>query len=291
MLTAYLDETGHSKDPNKKYVGLAGMVATAERWEAFERDWRQALEDFEVPNNFFHMMDFAQSQGPPYDGWKNDETKRRTVLDRLMAIIRNTGMPFGAVVNLEAYRATSATYQAGAVDPYYICLQHCVHGAAVQTLYEAPEERIRVVFADQPEYRGKIVPLYAALKASKEMAHYDLRLAENCSIEDPREIIPLQAADVIAYEVGQYFEKFVHRSDVKPRWGFLEIVRMSLKGGQGALSLSYYGKERLQQSQHEWEVVEAHNAAVKPAPVFSLEMLDEMIERLTAARDQIRGKT
>jgi len=292
MLTAYLDETGHSQDPNKKYVGLAGMVATADRWEVFEREWRQALEDFEIPDSFFHMMDFAQSKkGTVYEKWKDDEAKRRQVLDRLMGIIRNTGTPFGAVVNLEAYRATSPEFQAAMIDPYYICLQDCVHGAAVQTLYEAPEERIRVVFADQPEYSSKIRPLYAVLKDTKEMREHDLRLSEHPSIEDPREVIPLQAADVIAYEVGQYFEKFVHRADIKPRWGFLEIARMGFNGGAGMLFVKYIGKESLQQSQHEFETVRAHNANLKPAPSFTLEQLDQLIDMATKARDQIRAKS
>lgn len=282
MLTAYIDETGHSQDPSKKYVGLAGMVATSAQWEVFEGDWRQSLEDFEIPNSFFHMTDFTHSKGIPYERWKDDGQKRKDVLGRLMGIIGSTGMSFGAVVRLDDYRATSVEFQSAMLDPYYLCLQHCVHGAAIQTLYEAPEEKINVVFADQPEYRGKIGPLYAALRESKDMREHGLRLGGHC-VDKPQDLLPLQAADVIAYEVGQYFEKFAHRSDVAPRWGFLEILKMAFNGGQGMFFLMHIGKERLQQIQHERETVQTHNARLGTRGVARAE-IDEMIKNLEALR-------
>ena len=43
MLTAYFDETGHSRDPKANIAGIAGFVASARRWEVFETDWRLLL--------------------------------------------------------------------------------------------------------------------------------------------------------------------------------------------------------------------------------------------------------
>src|SRR6185295_4823221 len=39
MLTAYMDETGHSQDARSKFNGMAGLITKAENWLIFEREW------------------------------------------------------------------------------------------------------------------------------------------------------------------------------------------------------------------------------------------------------------
>jgi len=36
VLTAYLDETGHARDPHARYAGMVGVIAPDEAWEVFD---------------------------------------------------------------------------------------------------------------------------------------------------------------------------------------------------------------------------------------------------------------
>lgn len=45
MLTAYMDETGHSKDERQRFNGMAGLLAPTWAWEEFEPKWKQTLKE------------------------------------------------------------------------------------------------------------------------------------------------------------------------------------------------------------------------------------------------------
>ena len=47
MLTSYMDETGHSDDPNFHFAGMAGFVAPMETWVQFGEVWQAVLDDAE----------------------------------------------------------------------------------------------------------------------------------------------------------------------------------------------------------------------------------------------------
>ncbi|HKV38651.1 MAG TPA: DUF3800 domain-containing protein, partial [Blastocatellia bacterium] len=261
MLTAYMDETGHYKDPNKKYVGLGGLIAPADAWANFDDNWRQALTDFRIDGPF-SMKDFAQSVGQ-YKRFKGDELRRKKILGRLMRIIENTGgRPFGSVVCLADYNANSEEWRSAVVDPYYLCVQHCAVGVNLFALNLEAAEKVQMVFAHHPEFSGRISNLYETLRRRNAqgelneigiLAGYTKRMADRPLIRTPEESVPLQGADVVAYEIGQYFEKALHSRDKPPRWGFQEIIRMSFQAGSGPL-LAYFGGKRLKDHQREIEL-------------------------------------
>jgi hypothetical protein len=57
-LTAYMDETGHSKDERQRFNGMAGLLAPTREWERLEIKWKKTLKEFKLP--YFHMKDFAK---------------------------------------------------------------------------------------------------------------------------------------------------------------------------------------------------------------------------------------
>ena len=66
-------------------VVVAGFIATAEQWTAFEHDWRHILSMFGVSS--LHMRHFAHSLGE-YSSWKGDENRRKDFLSRLIGITK-----------------------------------------------------------------------------------------------------------------------------------------------------------------------------------------------------------
>jgi hypothetical protein len=98
-LSAYFDETGHSKGDKHRFVGMAGLVAPADRWEPFESEWTRALAHFGIP--YFHMREFAHSVGV-FKDWKGKEDKRRELYGLLMRIIATKqGLPIGSIIPME----------------------------------------------------------------------------------------------------------------------------------------------------------------------------------------------
>jgi hypothetical protein len=71
-----MDESGHSQDAVTRLVGIAGLVAPLEKWEAFTVSWQEALDSFSL-KQAFHMKDFAHSAGQCSVGWKKQKTKER----------------------------------------------------------------------------------------------------------------------------------------------------------------------------------------------------------------------
>jgi len=57
--SAYFDESGTKADTVA--VVVAGFIAPAEQWIAFEHDWKRILSMFKVSS--LHMRDFAHSKG------------------------------------------------------------------------------------------------------------------------------------------------------------------------------------------------------------------------------------
>jgi hypothetical protein len=225
MLSAYMDETGHSSDERQKFVGIAGLLAPAANWEIFEGKWKAALAQphFNIPH--FHMTDFA-ARKRGYKGWS--EEKRQKVFGKLMNVIESIyPLPFGSIVPLDDFRRMTKEHQTLLTDPYFICFQSAV--AACTTFLEhrklSDEEKVALIFSDQIEFRHRALQLYEKIE---EIEPDSLRTASPV-FRDMRELVPLQAADIIAYEMYKEVERRLYRPTQKPRFGFERIERMTLR--------------------------------------------------------------
>ncbi len=236
MLTAYLDESGHSKDTN--FVGISGIVAAMDKWEIFEEKWQAVLTEYGL--DYCHMSEFAHSVGQ-FDGWDKDESKRRRFLAQIVNIIDETeGKIFSSVVDNVEFKKRGESLQM-AVDPYYLCFQDCLKAIAINGTFEPPNEKVAMVFECQTEFAAKALKLWQTMKKRKDEVYQRIGAF---SMDDGVRLLPLQAADFIAYETTKYCENLVNRPQDKMRWGMQQIVNMSLKH-QGFVWLDFYGRSRL----------------------------------------------
>jgi hypothetical protein len=155
MLKAYMDESGHSRDPKSRFVGMGGLIAECDDWVRFEGDWKAALDDVGLKE--FPMKDFAHSEGQ-YSGWK--EEKRRKHFGALVkAIVSIKVEPVGCVVSLDSFNRAPTHIKEFYLGPYFMAFQTVTRGAALQALPEnpfAPEpsnlETVAMVYAYQAEF-------------------------------------------------------------------------------------------------------------------------------------------
>ena len=234
-LTAYLDESGHSKNPETRFVGMAGFVAPLEKWEAFVVSWRKTLDAFSL-KDAFHMKDFAHSTGQFAVGWKAEKQKREDLFGKLIDTIKATGgTPVGAIVSLEGYESLTECQRSAFKGPYYIAFQICTRGAAIAAHFLPIEERVDMVYAYNEEF-GAIKPaeMYSVDHAGnaeqlwhaiKDHTDFGQRMGKYAS-GTPAELVQVQAADVVAYELAKEFENRINRPNDEMRYGLRQILRM-----------------------------------------------------------------
>ncbi len=85
IFTAHLDASrGEGSDADAYTV--AGFIADADRWDAFEVKWTEALGDFGL--SAFHMTDFENCFGE-FKDWKPDDPRRVALLTALFDVIND----------------------------------------------------------------------------------------------------------------------------------------------------------------------------------------------------------
>jgi hypothetical protein len=230
MLTGYFDETGHADDPVLNFAGMAGFVAPLGRWLNFTDQWTDTLKNAGLSEPF-HMKDFAHSTGQ-FKTWKGREDNRRLLFGRLVEIIRETkATPIGAAVSLRAFENLTPVQQTEFRDPYYLCFQTCTRGAAIEAVFESPSEKVSMVYAFNEEYgtANRQNGAEALWHVMKKYVTLDCDLGSRMgsyATGTPREVPPLQAADLFAYELCHEFENRIKRPTDSMRWGLRQILRM-----------------------------------------------------------------
>ncbi len=222
MLTAYLDETGHSKDNLQKFVGMGGLIATAKNWEIFEKKWKKSLRKYDV--SFLHMKDFAHSR-KEFAKWKGDKTIRSQFLSELMQAIKAANaFPFGCSIPIDLYREHPKHLQASIKNPYYLAFMMC---SMIMSYWVEPfrsyGETIAPVFAEQTEFQFQAMRMYEGLKRDNSISD----LIDSPVFRPMAKLVPLQAADFVAYEALKESYRRFYTPHYEPRPSWEELQQLS----------------------------------------------------------------
>jgi len=225
----YFDESG--TDAKGPAFVVAGYVATTAQWLAFEERWRKTLKDFNVQT--FHMHDLEQ-RCVEFSGW-NAETCI-ALQSRLIEIINQTVMVgLACGISLADYRAAAPPeLHADIRFGYLLCFYECLMGIHHYMEGHDSVEPIKLLFDQQAEYSPMMTKVYTRLR--RHLGYPDWMVAE-IGFADRRQRVPLQAADLFAYEM---FKHLTHRA-VEP-W-------RNLRKSAAALDTNRYMLKRLEQNQ------------------------------------------
>lgn len=203
FLDGYFDESGtHEESPA---VAFAGYVSTKEQWELFAEEWSDALDLWGVGS--FHMTDFANRAGP-YREWT--EVQCRDRFAHLTDIIaRHAIATVGSVLSGPLYQTL--------VEPdvrrytgyaYGVVASSCL--MAVPQVLEAqyPSARVAYTFDQGCKGRGQVHKLFEIHRRNPvERAQYKLRDGP-LAFASAKEALPLQAADILAYELYRHLPHY-----------------------------------------------------------------------------------
>lgn len=218
MLDAYFDETGHSADPNTRILGIAGCLTEAKLWKKVESKWKEALKSEGLP--YFHMREYSFSVGE-FKGWKGDEARRKKIYDALWKIILEAELiPLGAFVQLDNYKL-ELTGQEHLIlgDAYFLCYLQCLKFLAQYADFDLISN-VATFFDNKPGFRGEAFRIHGAL------SHHFMGKIPPPVFRDMRVFLPLQIADIIAYESKKEFERQLFTPEHKPRPGFRNLAQL-----------------------------------------------------------------
>ncbi|HEX7332610.1 MAG TPA: DUF3800 domain-containing protein [Pyrinomonadaceae bacterium] len=234
-----MDETGHSQDEKQRFNGMAGIVAPLEHWAEFERKWYKTLKDFKIPH--FHMKDFASSEladystksKNPFKGWSR--IKKEKLFQKLLKHMETTYIyPLGSSLCMEDFRSLTPKQRALFDDPYYMGFVAVLAyvGGFLDKAGAASSERAAIVFSDQVQFRHRALEFFEKAIGDEEFIK---RRIDPPSFRDMRKVLPLQAADIVAYEMYKEHERQRYRPLDSPREGFQALQQMARRLGHDPL--------------------------------------------------------
>ena len=218
VLDAYFDETGHGHDANTKFLGIAGCLARAEAWKKVESKWREALDSEGLP--YFHMREYSFSVGP-FKSWGKDENRRRKIYGALWDIILEAELiPLGGFVPLGSYKQ-ELTGQEHHVfrDAYFLCYMQCLRYLAQYVEFDLVSS-VATFFDDKKGFKGE------AFKIHDVLTHRFKGKIPRPIFCDMRKVLPLQVADIIAYESKKELERQLLVPGKQSRWGFDQLEKL-----------------------------------------------------------------
>ena len=208
MLQAYFDE---SYGP--KVFTLAGLVSSAASWGRFSREWNSTLRRFGIEGRF-HMNEFESGRGD-FTGWA---TTRKVALARELArLIRgHAQLLVGVSVLVEDF---ARVYPIDPMNPrdnpltvYEYCMQSCLERIA--TAMQTGRHEIDLFFDRNRQHQTTATHFQYILAKTHDWDH----VFGSMTFASSHQHVPLQAADVVAYEnYKQVLNQFVDGGRIPPR--------------------------------------------------------------------------
>jgi hypothetical protein len=221
LLTVHFDDSGTHEQSN---IAVAACYASSiKQWIEFERNWNELREreEFDV----FHMADFAAGAGE-FKGW--DSERKRRVLSKVCSIINVRSLAG------EAFSVTKKEYdelvrgdarQYFGMNHYTFAVRQCASRLGQWRNRFHRNDSMRYVFDWMSRGKGEIISVMdwaIGLSRGGEKRGIIPALG-GYSFEHKEQIVPLQAADVLAWTSFRQMECHVNKK--KPGW----IADMALK--------------------------------------------------------------
>lgn len=261
---SYCDEFGSPKDPNKKYMGIAGLLGWSDNWTRFTDEWKECLRVEKIPQPF-HMTDFVHHT-EKFSGhrWENQAERSRN-LDLLLGIIKRADLiPIGASVVLKDYYALTSAQQSACKSPYYLAFQAVTSnmGFAAASIdlsmkrekaekaisdnlpmdeadYVSPAT-VSMVYAKLRKFTGLAEELWNGIKDANMFGHW----MSSYTAAEPDDYPPLQAADIWAYSLGHMGEHQPPKK-IEAETALNVFVEQAMKTAHGAHWFTFFDRKQI----------------------------------------------
>jgi hypothetical protein len=199
FLEGYFDETGaHSAS----HLALGGFVAEQDHWKRFAREWEKALKDQGVP---FFKAQWFEKKKKFFRSWGNEGRRRAGFLNRLLNVIEDASpQPIGGIVPLGDYNdiVKPGRVRSKVGSAYTVCAAQCFIDAGTWAKRLGHVDPVSYVFDCGHPNRGEFeIAHKTTWNNPTDRGRF---LLGPLAFSDEQTAIPLQAADLIAYELARY---------------------------------------------------------------------------------------
>lgn len=232
LLTAYFDESGtHS---GSRITAIGGLLGTKEMWLSVEDQWAVALDDYsEFGLTWFHSTDCDSGNG---EFERVPVELRYALANRLARILADQNLlPVWSSVVTEDWDnvVNDPTFLKVYPAPLYLCFAYCAQKLAEGSIQLADGTSVAVVYSEQPEFEDRISEIWNAYRRNKRASKLS-----SFSTASPKDVVPLQAADLVAYEMNHDWQERMYGDPPPP---LTYNVRWPLKYLQDHLRLDFGG--------------------------------------------------
>ena len=197
MLDAYVDESG-THDASA-VVAVAAYLSTPDRWLKFEADWKAALAEKRL--NVFHMNKFS-NRAKPFDSWSDNE--RASFLNRLIEIINaNVIMSNGILISRARFNSLLSSRVRAHYGIYGVAIYFLIMDIARGLEPTEKDVWVSYVLEDGAVGKGEITGVITSIIGDVELCR-EYRL-KSLRFESKKCLMPLQAADILAYELYKHY--------------------------------------------------------------------------------------
>jgi hypothetical protein len=233
LFTAYFDDSG--TNPKHRVGALAGFAASIEEWSQFEAEWGQLVADPKV--RYFKAHDCDKGDGLYRDV---PEGKRREVYDRALQIIcRHSLIPIALAGRRQDFEGEWAKYwrPGFAGSGFQMSVRSGFISLALVLGNKRINDRVALICEDGKRRDNETVTHgYHSIVGADQSCEIEGRFMGPPAFHRKEDFYGLQAADMLAYEVGIEYARRTDGKDIPPRDGWLRLLEHGRQNG-GVLRL------------------------------------------------------
>lgn len=195
MALAFVDDSGNGGD--SPYFVLAGYCASEATWAAFWPDWQSVL-DF-LPRLAYFKMSEAETLNGQFAGFTAEERTKR--VNQFIDVILAHDLQEASIAVPEKYYRDilDPLFPGKLANPYYMAFIGLVSAFAGLNRHSGSTEPTDFVFDEQTGIESRALKMYHRLKA-----HSPHRQLGRVTYRSDRQMLPLQAADLIAWQMRRF---------------------------------------------------------------------------------------
>ena len=239
VLNAFVDDSG-SDLQGPAYL-LTGYSSDVESWVGFSREWKDAL--VAPPSISYFKMREAESGKGQFEGWENSviSAKIHTLIPiinrytkyRIECIFWQDHYDVAMTWFLSQIRKQLAPLDFAKVqrtfeDPYFLAFCLIMTDYSQRLEMEGSDEIIDFIFDTQGAIGKNAVKWWRRLNEIFPTIYYQKHLPNEPIHRDDKIFLPLQAADLLAWQTRRRLEDFnIHKIEAKrPEYEMLEAVQL-----------------------------------------------------------------
>jgi hypothetical protein len=253
---------------------VGGYISNVAQWTIFNREWKKVLDEFGVSQMHRAALETWNEEFKQSNGW--NPAKRKAFLQKLHAIIRRrTKIAIGASVIKKDWEEVMPNHlkkQYGGI--YGWCAQSCIVQARVWC--EKPQRQftdpLQFIFEAGTTGEGQVAEMFRSLYKDP-LTRKGFRIG-GWGFQS-KDVMPLQAADVLAYELFKQTENQIIDG------GISRPIRASLSSlmrEEDCIHPEYWDKKKLLDWLEIWK-----EGRVKTEEVSSASLSSASDNRLTSS--------